>query len=62
MESFPLLKPGTTLVHIFSGAENGVQVRAFMVALGADLAKRHITNVKVVIMTTTGLTAAKYSP
>jgi len=33
-----------------------------MVALGANLAKRHITNVKVVIMTTTDLRAAKYSP
>jgi len=33
-----------------------------MVALGANLAKRHITNVKVVIMTTTNLRAAKYSP
>ena len=33
-----------------------------MVALGANLAKRHITNVKVVIMTTSDLRAAKYSP
>ena len=61
MESFPLLKPGTTFVYIFSGSEKGVQVRAFMVALGANLAKRHITNVKVVIMATTDLRAAKYS-
>ena len=62
MEFFSLLKQGTTLVHIFSGSENGVQVRSFMVALVANLARRHITNVKVVIMATSDLGAAKYSP
>ena len=62
MEFIALWKPETTLVHVFSGGENGVQVRAFMVALDANLAKRHITNVKVVIMTTSDLRAAKYSP